>query len=67
MEIQSVTIRFPSDLVKQAKQIKEENKSFNFLISFALTSSLSLETSRRSHHPLMPLPSINLSLLSYFA
>lgn len=55
MKLQSVTIRFPADLVTQAKQIKEENKSFNELVVEALAKEVKRRQTSEAHQTILRL------------
>ena len=55
METQSVTIRFPADLFQQAKQIKEDNKSFNELVVEALDKEIKRRKTMEAHQTILRL------------
>ncbi len=55
MELQSVTIRFPADLVKRAKQIKEGNKSFNEFVVEALEKEVKRRQTIEAHETILRL------------
>jgi predicted CopG family antitoxin len=53
MKIQSVTIRFPADLVQKAKQMKEDNKSFNELVVEALDKEVKRRKMMDAHQTIL--------------
>ena len=53
MSKEAVTIRFPSDLLKKAKQLKEAGESFNQLVIESLEREVKRRKSITTHHRIL--------------
>lgn len=53
MSKEAVTIRFPSDLLSQAKQLKEGGESFNELVIEALEREVKRRKGIATHHRIL--------------
>jgi hypothetical protein len=53
MEKEAVTIRFPSDLLQKAKQLKESGESFNELVIEALEREVKRRKGIATHHRIL--------------
>jgi predicted CopG family antitoxin len=55
MEKEAVTIRFPSELLKKAKQLKEGKESFNELVVEALEREIKRRKAQDAHETILRL------------
>ena len=53
MEREAVTIRFPADLVRKAKQLKEGGQSFNELVVEALSREVKRRLATAAHQSIV--------------
>jgi hypothetical protein len=58
MEVESIGIKFPTDLVNQAKGIQKENESFNELVVQALKQEIKRRKTIESHETILKIRSL---------